>query len=119
MTMISRVGFCDRCAKEQRPKTDQCFVVVGKNFHVLFADHIGHFGYTPHFYRLIKTIGNGDRVKYERLCGMEGCGTIVWWDQANQKYKFKMNDYLWEPGIMKLSDWNSLVLYKHDYDYEI
>ena len=115
--MISRVGYCVRCAKERRPITDQKFVVVGTNFHIYSASHIGMFGYTPHFYRLLKVIGNN--VKYERLCGMEDCGTIVWWDSQNQKWKFNLQNYLWETGLMPLVSWNGLVLYKHDTDYEI
>lgn len=116
-TMISRVGFCPRCYKEGRPKTAQPFVVVGKNFHVLEASHIGKQGFTPHFYVLIKSIG--ENIVFEKLCGMHRCGVDIWWDKTNQKHCFTLDKYKFDRGIMTLKDWNSLVLYKHDFDYEI
>ncbi len=50
---------------------------------------------------------------------MHDCGTQVWWDNTNRKDAYSLDEYKYERGIMTLKDWNSLIMYKHDFDYEI
>lgn len=116
MTIITRVGFCEACFKAQRPRTDNFFVAMGKNgWHIMQAKHIGNIGFTPHLYKLIKSIGQN--IIYEKMCSMHDCGTEVYWSQQHQNYRFDLGS--WEKGMMLLSDWNSLQKYKHDEDYQI
>lgn len=115
--MISRVGWCQRCQREMRPKTGHHFVVAGaKAFHVYQAEHTVYNGFVPYFYKLVKSIG--ENVVYERLCGIHECGVEVYWDSQNYKYKFVMKEHLWERGIMPLTTWNALVMFKPS-GYEI
>lgn len=118
MSIISRVGFCTECAKAGRPKTDQVYLVHGSSgncFHVKRANWIGNIGYVPHTYRLIKSLGENVIVK--RACGMFECGVDVKTDHRGRWYFHP--DSSWERVVMSLADWNALVLYKHDPNYEI
>jgi len=111
---ITRVGFCPHCFKAQRPRTDNFFVVHGKNWHVYRANHISNPGYTPHLYRLLKTIG--ENVIVEKICGMHECGSVVWWDNVNQCYAFSLQK--WERTMLTIKQWNALLNLK-DSGYEI
>ncbi len=117
-TIISRVGFCDNCYKNQNPRTGIYFVVMGaKNgWHIYQAQNMTRYvGYVPMNYKLIKTIG--ENIVYERLCSIHECGVEVYWDPSNQCYKFDQR--AWQRGMMTTKEWNSLQMYKHDDDYEI
>lgn len=117
-TIISRVGHCAFCEKAGRPHYDSTFAVIGRTgqYHMYIANRIGKIGYTPHFYRLIKTIGQN--VVYEKSCAMHGCGVDIYFDNEVQDYQFILYEDSWQRGIMELKDWNALVQYK-DPDYFI
>ena len=114
MTRITRVGFCSYCAKEHRPKTNQAFVAIGatNDYHIYFALHNGIEGYVPHLYELKKVIG--ENVVYRKMCAMNGCALKV----NLQTGEFFLPDDYWERGIMTITQWNGLVLFK-DTGYKI
>lgn len=115
-TIITRVGWCMDCYKAQRPRTGNFFVAKGDTgWHVMLANHIGNSGFTPHLYKLIKVVG--ENIIYEKLCSLHDCGTDVYFHSASQSYRFDLGK--WDRGVMKLTDWNKLVVYKHDPQFEI
>lgn len=115
-TIITRVGWCSKCYKAQRPRTDNFFVTMGTTgWHVMLAKHIGNIGFVPTLYKLIKTVGQN--VIFEQLCSMHECGVEVYYVPSTDKYNFRLGE--WKRGMMELKTWNSLQQYKHDTDYEI
>lgn len=117
-TIISRVGFCDSCCKNQNPRTGIYYVVMGatNGWHIYKAQNMTRFiGYVPMNYKLIKVIG--ENVIYEKLCSIHGCGMDVYWEPSQQCYKFDQGK--WERGMMTLNQWNCLQQIKHDEQYEI
>lgn len=115
-TIITRVGYCPHCNEAMRPHYDSQFAVVGKTgrYHIYIANSLGRIGFVPHFYKLIKVIGQN--VVYEKSCAMHGCGTDIYFDNEKQNYQFYIQGY--ERGIMDLTSWNALVQY-HDDGYFI
>ena len=115
-TIISRVGWCPDCYKAQRPRTDNFFVVIGsKGYHIKQARHIGNTGFTPQIYKVIKIEGNN--VTSRKTCGMNDCGSEVYWVQSKGIYQFRLDKGTTE--IMTLDNWKALVAYKRDENYEI
>ena len=117
MTM-TRVSFCPKCYSAGRPKTDQQFVVWGcthESFIVRTALRQGIRGFTPHTYEFKRLVD--DTVYYDVACSMVGCGAIANPDKEN-KNMFKVG-YRWDNQKMPLGDWNGLVRYKRDSDFEI
>lgn len=119
-TIICRTGWCDICAKENRPHTGQHYLVIGAtgDYHVREAQRIAPFyGFTPHLYKKLKVI-NQD-VIVEMCCSMYGCGVQRKENNVDQCWDYTTIKDQWRRLIIDLKDWNSLVLYKHDFDYEI
>lgn len=117
-TIITRIGFCDNCFRNQNPRTGILFVVMGaKNgWHIYKAQNMTRFiGYVPMNYKLIKVIG--ENVIYEKLCSIHKCGMFVYWEPSIQNYKFDQGD--WERGMMTLKEWNALQQLKDDRQYTI
>jgi len=116
-TIICRTGWCDICAKENRPHTGQLFLTIGSTgiYHVKKAERIApRYGFTPHLYQLVKSLG--DNVVFNHVCGME-CSVNIDWDSTNYKWLADVKESYWKRGIMELKDWNALVMYKRDEDY--
>lgn len=118
MTIITRIGFCENCYRNNNPRTGIYYVVMGaKNgWHVYKAQNMTRFiGYVPMNYKLIKSIG--ENVIYEKLCSIHDCGMDVYWNPQNQCYNFDQGK--WERGIMTINQWNSLQQMKRDNQYLI
>lgn len=79
------------------------------------AKHNGRAGFTPHLYTFHKQVG--DKIYYSTLCCMNGCGTYYYEDNGKH-YLAPIEDEWSGWKTMKLSDWNSLVLFK-DTGFEI
>ena len=120
-TIICRTGWCELCAKENRPHTGQRFLTIGAkgHYHVYHVDHVPRrYGFTPHFYRLHKVIVGGKDVIYETCCCMEDCGVYLDDNAQTHKIDFMIIKDQWRRGIMLLTDWNALVSrFKQDPDY--
>lgn len=117
---ICRVGYCEWCAKENRPHTGQMFVAIGSawHYHVYEAQRIApRYGFTPYLYRVHKVIGENVVVDY--VCSMNECGSTILWNDDRQRWWFTIPGENWGRTILSLSDWNSLVTYKRDLDYFI
>ena len=121
-TIITRVGFCPSCFKEQRAKTKSdyggnTFIVYGTNgWHERTANHNSRYwGYVPHIYRLHKSLG--ENVVIYRSCAVQGCGTDYF--QDNTGWWLKVIKY--DRQVWTIQQWNALVLnpYYHDFDYFI
>ena len=115
---MTRVSFCQKCYNAGRPKTNQTFVVWGdyrQSFIVYQSLRIGMRGFTPHIYKFKRLIG--DIVYFDVSCSMDGCDSYI---KKNPKDKnlFKVG-FKTDNSKMKLSDWNALVNYKRDKDFEI
>lgn len=119
-TIICRTGWCDICAKENRPHTGQRFIAIGsrKKYHVYHVDHVPRrYGFTPHLYIIHKIIGGRD-VVYDMLCCMEDCGVILDDNHQTGSIDYHLCKEQLRRGIMTVEDWNSLVLHlKRDPDY--
>lgn len=116
--MMTRVSFCPRCQKDCRPKTGQLFVAFGghRDGYVVYeALHNGRKGFVPHTFEFKRLIG--DTVHFNYACSMVGCGSVA----TPQKKDPKMYEvgFYWKQGTMPLKDWNALVKYKRDEDFEI
>lgn len=113
-TIITRVGFCKDCEKDMRPHYDSLFAVIGKtnHYHIYKSNSLGRIGFVPHFYKLIKVIGQN--VVYEKCCGMHSCGVDIYFSHDIQDYQFAMYRDKWVRGMMDLVSWNALVKYKDD-----
>lgn len=117
-TIITRVGFCPKCYKAERPRTDNFFVVMGNSgWHIMKAAHIGNIGFTPHIYKVVKVDQDRKNVIYQKICSMHDCGTEVYWSTSQNAYQFHIDKG--EREIMTIENWNALVMYKRDLDYEI
>lgn len=117
-TIICRTGWCDRCAKENRPHTGQHYLALGAsgNYHVYIVQRIAPFyGFTPHLYRIIKVI-NQD-VIYEMCCCMHHCGVERKQNNVDQCWDYITIKSQWRRGMMLLKDWNALQQFKRDNDY--
>lgn len=118
MTTITRIGFCERCYKANRPLTDQAFLVYGskRGWHIRFARHTGYFGFTPHLYFLIKKVGQN--IVYKERCAMHDCTLEIYWDVDQGKNDWQLYRGMWVRGMMSLASWNSLCVLK-DLGYEV
>jgi len=117
MTM-TRVSFCPRCYVAGRPKTNDQFVVWGESRQSLVvyeALRIGRRGFTPYIYEFKRLVD--DIVYYDVSCSMGGCDSSIV-DSPKNKNQFSIC-FCRDNGKMKLSDWNALVSYKRDSDFEI
>lgn len=119
-TIITRTGWCEFCAKENRPHTGQRFLAIGAkgHYHVYHVDHVPRrYGFTPHFYRIHRVPGNGDII-YDTCCCMEDCGVYLDDNAQTHKIDFMILKDQWRRGIMSVADWNALVSrFKQDPDY--
>lgn len=118
-TILTRHGFCPLCSVNNLPKSGTMFKVVGrKGSHMKVCEHNPRWaGYTPHLYRLIKALG--ENIVYERICCVVDCGIIKVANDEEQVWEYIEKEDHWVRGIMTLTDWNSLVMYKKDLDYFI
>ena len=116
MTTLTRCGFCEACYKAHRPTLKDPFAVIGNTgtYHIYLAENANNVGITPHFYRLIKVIG--ENVVVESLCAMHGCGIHV--DTTRPQWIFYFNKEKWQRSIITLEQWNSLVKFR-DSGYQI
>jgi hypothetical protein len=111
MTLISRVGFCEECFRKQQPREGTYYCVVGdKNFYVLISNHISsaRLGFTPHFYNLVKVIGQN--VIYEKSCGIHNCGGHVTMKDDKATWTFDKK----ERCVVTIEQWNAMVRYKDE-----
>lgn len=112
-TIICRTGWCSICHKENRPHSQDLYLAYGsshKDFDIRYALGNGTRGFTPHLYKLIKPIG--ENVVIEKACSF--CDVDIWEAEGIWNYKV-----YYKRSMMFLKDWNSLVLYRRDHDYEI
>lgn len=115
--IITRVGYCPICEKSRNPRTGQKFLAFGthtQQWHVKIAYQNGVIGMTPHTY---KAKINGQNVIVEISCAMYGCGCER--RIENNGWFYFINPKSYRREIWTINRWNSLVLYKHDADYEI
>lgn len=118
MTMVTRLGFCEKCFSEKRPKINEQFLTIGSTSGGLkpkVALHNGRTGFTPHFYLLKKVQEN--KVYYQRMCAMEVCGTYLY--EENRKTYLAIDESKWSNWkATSINNWNSLILFK-DTGFEI
>lgn len=112
MTMITRVGYCPICAREQRPKTGQQFIVFGdrsKSFKGVRAVRNGNRGFTPHIYEFHRMIDN--TIYFTKTCCMNGCGAYLTTERDRQF--IYLDDEKQEEGYSTIKNWNYLVTFKN------
>lgn len=112
MTMITRIGFCEKCFKEARPKTGNYFIAFGgksNTFKGMIASHNGMKGFTPHIYQFDKTEGNV--LYYSKICCMVGCGAYL--KEQKDKKLIYLNEDLCEYEYTTIKNWNALVKFKN------
>lgn len=117
MTIISRVGFCQECQKQSRPRQGSFFCVSGEHgFHKGISNHrpTTLHGFTPHFYQLIKVLG--ENVIYEKSCGMHNC--VKGGHFAHEKEGWSWTFDYFERIVCTIEEWNNIVRYK-DKGYQL
>ena len=117
MTIVTRVGWCEECAKQHRPKTGDFFLVYGfahHSFHMEVAERYGRVGFTPHIYKLDKNLG--ENVTVLKSCAMYGCGVDRKWD-INEYWFYFVKAYKKE--IWETKQWNGLLTLERDRQYMI
>lgn len=118
-TIITRPGFCPKCAKNEQAKTDKDFLVYGSNgwHHRKAKQNSRYWGYVPHIYKLNKVIGQN--VIVLRCCAIEGCGSE--WKLVENQWMITIDQANYTRMIYTLEKWNALVLnpYYRDWDYVI
>jgi hypothetical protein len=118
MSTISRVGFCEKCFKRGSPHNGEYYCVVGdKNIYVKIAKNAKIFnqGFVPHFYLLLKVIGQN--VVYKRSCSIHNCGGHVTITEGVDENGQQVEVCTWtfdefQRGIMTIEQWNALITYK-------
>lgn len=117
-TVITRIGFCLECYKNNRPQIDDPFLVCGSTgYHVRYSGRNGRYtGFVPTLYRLEKVIG--ENVIVSSNCCMHECG-VDRYITAEGYFNYFAIHSKWKKHIFTLPQWNGLVLWKHDWDYYI
>jgi hypothetical protein len=116
-TVISRVGYCGLCASQGRPHKGSLFLVHGTYrdaYYVREAMRDGIRGYVPMTYILQKVCRDGTCVVHF-ACGMHGCGV----EYDSQKRSYSVNMMSWKVCHISISDWNALVGYRRDAQYQV
>ncbi|HEY5587424.1 MAG TPA: hypothetical protein VIK86_00550 [Candidatus Paceibacterota bacterium] len=114
MTVITRLGYCEKCFKEGRPKIGQNFIVFGKTantFKGLISEKSNRRGCVPHVYKL-KFITRKNVVYYKRICCMDNCGASV--GIENNKKFIYFNETQWVHEATSLSNWKELVKFRDE-----
>lgn len=115
-TIITRIGWCQNCFKEHRPHIENEFLAHGSNgYKVKEAKRNGLWGFVPTNYVLDRQIG-GNVIVY-KSCAMYGCGVIRTW--VKNYWEYSVDESSWARQVYTLSQWNGLVLWKHDNQYWI
>jgi hypothetical protein len=116
---LCRIGFCQFCYDKGFPYYNQKFLTHGSHgFHVDHADFTKHdVGYTPHFYKIVSTVGS--IVKVKSVCCMDECTIQLTFNNDSKKYDFFILGSSWKESQMLISDWNALLKYKRDPAYII
>jgi len=120
-SLITRVGYCDRCAKNHSPHDEQLMLLRGAHgFHVDVAHPkripAHPFGFTPHLYSYEKR--EGDIIIAHTICCINGCDVTLTRKQDNS-YEFRILETKWKEVRILVNDWNALQKYKRDNDYII
>jgi hypothetical protein len=118
MTIITRVGFCEKCAQARRPKEGNLFLVYGStsnSYYVAIAEDNSFMynGYTPHVYILEKVVDGICHIHSH--CSMNGCDVDV---GKGKKLEYSYSVIGGKDEKMTIADWNALVMYR-DKDYAI
>jgi len=107
MTAIVRVGYCENCHKDRRPKRGQMFIYPAEE--QWFVGYMGKcdIGITPHLYLLIRA--NEKFVYYKKICLV--CG--VKRTESDDKIMLSIDEAKMS-GIIKTTttNWNALVMLK-------
>lgn len=119
MFTMTRIGYCEECAKAHRPKSEDYYIAHGftsKKMKVKDAEHIGiKFGYTPHIYRIVEI--KYKVVFYKMICGMNKCGSYFY--EKDGKNFLALDPNKWsETKVMGGRDWIALMKFK-DTGFEI
>jgi len=114
--LLCRTMFCQNCYDNKTPQKGQKFLVIGRGrqkYEVATVTENGRFGFTPNIIEKLST-KNGE-VTFAASCSMNGCDTIIEYDEETSKYSMEiLNTTTYTIPII---DWNSLVTYVRDSDY--
>lgn len=111
MTAIVRVGYCENCHKDRRPKRGQIYIYPDNG--KLAISRIGNCivgvteGITPHLYLFIR--GDEKFVYYKKMCLV--CG--VKREKVDDKEYLSLDETKMS-SILKIAtkEWNALVMLK-------
>lgn len=115
MTSFTRVGFCQECKDNHRPKSGNLFVALGAsgNYHIYVAGSKNTEGYVPHIYIIDKVLDGN--VIYHKICCMHNCGISTVNKISN---KFSFDERAWSKHILPIKEWNALQQFRNT-GYEI
>ena len=111
MTVITRIGYCETCARSNSPRTGQRFLAYGSTsnaYFVLEAERNGKIGFTPHLYKLDKVLGQN--VIIFKACSIYGCDVDK--KKTGQDWWYFVKG--WKREVWTLETWNALVLLKNN-----
>lgn len=120
-SLITRIGFCQRCYDNHSPHDDQLMLLYGTHGYHVDNAHPKRIpahpiGYTPHLYKFMRTQGN--IVIAKTVCCINGCDVKLT-RLPDNKYEFLILDSKWKEVDMLICDWNALQKYKRDNDFII
>ena len=114
MTAIVRVGYCENCHNDRRPKRGQMFIYPAEE--QWFIGYMGKCerGITPHLYLLIRA--NEKFVYYKKICLV--CG--VKREKVDDKEYLSIDESRMS-SILKIAtkEWNALVMLKDYWNEEV
>jgi hypothetical protein len=117
MTTITRIGYCAKCYKANKPEKGQPFLLFGSSSNdykmgIVHKDYPER-GLTPHLFTLIRVSADCKSVYYKEVCCMAGCGTIYSEDYDGISL---IIDRAEESGVkqMPIRRWHALVMYKDE-----
>lgn len=120
MTMITRLGYCEKCAKKHMPKKGQTFIAYGRStdgYKYKKATKNGVVGLTPHLYETTTIRNDKRKVRFRRICCMEGCGSFK--EERFGKILLYIDELKWSKTMeMEIDNWNALLNFK-DTGYRI
>ncbi len=115
-TMVTRIGYCEKCYSAKRPQGGQHFLVYGSTSDTMYLEDVksrnATRGFVPHIFLLIEH--DYDEVKYRKVCCMCDCGAIYFPNKEDENLSEAIvNEEEWSEELtMPTTRWNALVLLK-------
>jgi len=114
---ITRIAFCEECAKHGRPSHTDTVVLFGSRRDGFFTKDVDvdvliehhRLGFVPHIIQFYQN--REDKVEYESICAIIGCGVDVRPNPETAEHEIIFLRRT-ERKTVPIKDWNALVALK-------